>query len=54
MSPNSREVRGAQEREIRRAQEIVLRYIPRGRSLVDELLNERRNEELYERRRSAS
>lgn len=29
---------------IRRAQEIVRRYVPEGRSLVDELLEERRRE----------
>ncbi len=31
-------------RVIQRAQEIVRRYIPEGRSLVDELIRERRDE----------
>ena len=36
------------ERAIRRAQEIVCSYIPEGRSLVDELISERREEALRE------
>ena len=36
-------------RAIKRAQEIVGRYIPRGRSLVDELISERRAEASKER-----
>ena len=32
------------ERAIRRAQEIVRRYVPEGKSLVDELLEERRED----------
>ena len=37
---------------IRLAQEIVRKYVPRDRNLVDELLGERRQEKLAERRRS--
>ena len=33
-------------RAIRRAQEIVREYVPKGRSLVDELIEERRGEAL--------
>ena len=33
-------------RAIRRAQEIVRQYVPKGRSLVDELIEERRGEAL--------
>ena len=33
-------------RAIRRAQEIVRRYVPEGQSLVDELIEERREEAL--------
>jgi AbrB family looped-hinge helix DNA binding protein len=36
------------DRAIRKAQEIVRRYIPEGRSLVDELISERREEALRE------
>jgi AbrB family looped-hinge helix DNA binding protein len=32
------------ERAIRRAQALVRRYVPKGRSLVDELIRERRDE----------
>ena len=37
-------------RAIRRAQEIVRRYVPPGRSLVDELIRERREEAQREER----
>jgi AbrB family looped-hinge helix DNA binding protein len=36
------------DRAIRRAQEIVRSYVPEGRSLVDELIRERREETLRE------
>ncbi|MBE9216000.1 AbrB/MazE/SpoVT family DNA-binding domain-containing protein [Plectonema cf. radiosum LEGE 06105] len=36
------------EQAVKRAQEIVRRYIPEGRSLSDELLEERRQENLSE------
>ena len=35
-------------RAIRRAQEIVRKYVPEGQSLVDELIDERREEALRE------
>ena len=34
---------------IRRAQEIVRQYVPKGRSLVDELIEERKSEALSRR-----
>ena len=36
------------EQAVKRAQELVRRYIPEGRSLSDELLEERRQENLSE------
>ncbi len=48
-SGKSRKLEDEASRGIRRAQEVVGRYIPRDRSLVDELISERRAEALRER-----